>query len=356
MTKTSKTILWIVIVIIIIGGIWYGVSRKSKEEGVIKVGFTSALSGNYANIGKDILKGVEEAFSETDATKIFGKDIELIIEDNEADPSKAVTAYQLLKAKNAKIVMSSFSGVTAALNPLSREDKIILMYNAMTPTYAEENEYAFKVYAGASEEASAIVKAIKEKSGKIGLVYVNNPTTVIMYEKISNELDNLVSYGFDMKETDFRTIILKLRNAKIENLIITAYPNQILNFIRQSVELDYSPKYIFVNSDGVDREVINNVEEYLSKNTIYVTIGYGEEPQDIYYIFGYDLAKILIEGMKRCQDIGRQPDNSECLKGELLKIKIKGKSGFISMERSGIAVVLPGYYTVVNKKLVPFEE
>lgn len=356
MTKTSKTLIGLIVAIVVIGGVWYGVSKKSEtpvEKEPIKIGFMSALTGNYADMGKDILRGVNEVIVETNEIGLFDRKIEVLVEDNEADPTKAVSAYQLLKAKNAKIIFSSFSGVTGALNPLSKQDKIILMYNAVTSSFAEENEYAFKVYANVEQEADILISGIKNIDQKIGLAYVNNPSGNLLLEKLGEKLD-IADYSFDVKETDFKTIILKLKNENIKQLIILGYPNQILTFVKQTVEIGYSPQYIFANSDGSVSEVVNEVESYTKASTIkYITVGYGTDDQN--YLFGYDLAKVLIEGMKNCQTKNEEIDNQECLKQELLKVNIQGKSGSLTMNKRGVAVVSPGLYIIQNKDLVPYK-
>jgi len=244
--------------------------------------------------------------------------------------------------------------VTGALNPLSKVDKTILLYNAVTPSFAEENEYAFKVYANANQEAELLAEILKNQNQKIGIAYVNNPSANLMLDKIKEELD-LVSYTFEVNETDFKTIILKLKEAEISNTIILGYPNQILDFVKQTIELDYTPENLFANSDGSVSEVVNEIEDYLIDTNIkYVTVGYGSKDQN--YLFGYDLAKVLVEGMKQCQEITGEPDDIKCLKQELLKVKLQGKSGALQIDESGVAIVSPELYTVKNKELVPYEE
>ena len=352
MSNTPKTILWLIIIIVIVGGVWYSASRKATEE-TIKIGFMSALTGNYADIGNDVLRGVNQAIAEANQEGVFSRDIGILIEDNEADPTKAVSVYQLFKAKNAKIIFSSFSGVTGALSPLAKQDNIILMYNAVTPSFAEENDYAFKVYANVDQEAGILIDNIEMIDEKIGLAYVNNPSGNLLLEKLEPKID-IVSYSFDVKETDFKTIILKLKNEDIKQVIILGYPNQILDFIKQTVELEYSPQYIFANSDGSVSEVVDEVESYIAASTIkYITVGYGTKDQN--YLFGHDLAKVLIEGMKKCQAQQEEPDNTECLKLELLQVEIQGKSGPIAINESGVAIVSPELYTIENKELVPYE-
>ncbi|MDD5163163.1 MAG: ABC transporter substrate-binding protein [Candidatus ainarchaeum sp.] len=346
----AKITLGICIIGIIAAIFIAGCAQPTQEE-TIKIGVSETLTGANADIGNDVANGVKDAFSGINAEQIFGKKIELLTEDNTGDVKKAVSDYQAFKMQNVRIVFSAFSSIIGALNPLSKQDKIILMYNAVTPSFAEENEFAFKVYANAPQEAETILAAIKNKNERIGIAYVNNPTTAIFYEKFSKELTEIAPYSFDIKETDFRTIILKLKEEKINTLILLGYPSQILNFVKQAVESEYYPENIFVNSDSTVKEVTDKIGDSLSGTKIkYFTVGYGLENQN--YIFGYDLAKTLIEGMKKCHELGKIPDDADCLKEELKKIKIEGKSGVIDMNNSRVAVVTSKLFSVQNKKLV----
>lgn len=356
--ETKKTIWYLPVIIIvalalIIFGLFMWQGKKATSE-TVKIGFMSALSGNYASMGNDILRGVQDGIKKYDPKKNLGRDVELLVEDNQANPQIAVTAYQSLKQKGAKVFFASFSGIVGALNPLSKEDKIILMYNAVPSNYAEENEYAFKIYADAVQESDFIIKSIKEKGNDstTGIAYVNNPSTQIMHKEFADKLGNIPSYSFDVKETDFKTIILKLKNEKIKNVILLGYPAQLLSFLKQSSELEFTPQNFFVNSDGVVAEVIDFAGEYLSKmKTNYFTVGYGENPREIYYIFGHDLSAVLMQGMKRCRDLEKELDDAECLKSELLKVEVKGMSGDVEITSSRKSLLSPSLYILKDKEL-----
>ncbi|MFA5992083.1 MAG: ABC transporter substrate-binding protein [Candidatus Pacearchaeota archaeon] len=360
--KTKKKVLIIIVVALIVIIVSAGFLIKNGTIGkpvlgkeTIKIGFTTALSGNYAYIGEDVLRGVKEAIDESNNKEVLNRKIELLIEDNQADPKTAVTSYQLLKSEGVNVVFSSFSTITEALSPLANQDKTILMYEALPTTYAEKYNYTFKVYSNANQEAEAITNAVKKSNDKTAFVYVNNPATIALRQIFVQKMGNMEEYKFEVNDDDFRTIILKLKSNNVENVILNGYPKQILAFIKQSVELDYNVKKIFVTSDGGSKDVVDNVESSLNNSKIeYILVGYGPQSKEIYYVFSYDSAKVLIEGMKSCQNLGKRADDPECLKIELQKVKINGKSGFVDMNNSRIAQMSPQLYTVKNKELVPY--
>lgn len=49
MNKTTKIIIGVVVIILIIGGIWYWANRKPEEQKVIKIGFMGPLTGELAS-------------------------------------------------------------------------------------------------------------------------------------------------------------------------------------------------------------------------------------------------------------------------------------------------------------------
>ena len=329
--------------------------RVIADNNPVKIGFTTALSGNYAYIGQDVLRGTKDAINEANEKNILNRKIELIVEDNQADTKTAVTSYQLLKSKGVNIILSSFSSITEALAPLANQDKIILMYNAIPTIYAEKYDYVFKVYSNAPQEAEVIINEIKKSSGKIAVVSVNNPTSAIMKNIFSKELNNFKTYNFDINDNDFRTIIEKLKEDNIQNIIILGYPKQILNFVKQTVELNYDLKIIYTTSDGGSKDVVNDIESYIKDSGIkYILVGYGKQSKEIYYVFSYDMTKVLITGMKACQNLGKNSDDPECLKIELQKVKINSKSGIINMDNSRIAKLTPKLYTVKNKEIIVY--
>jgi len=194
------------------------------------------------------------------------------------------------------------------------------------------------VYANARQEETLALQWLRQRSEKMAVVYVMNPNTELLVTNLDDQL-RLQKHSFDMKETDFKTIILKLKDGGVDGVIVLGYTNQITSFVQQTIELGYHPHFIFSTSDGARKEVIQEIYLPLRENNItYVTVGYGYENQD--YLFGYDLMKLLIEAMKQCEE------NTACLKQELKTIKIQGKSGVVDMAGKNVATVSPKLYII----------
>jgi ABC-type branched-subunit amino acid transport system substrate-binding protein len=88
MSKTLKTILWLVVAVIVIVGIWYGVSKKQTvltTKKPVKIGYVAVLSGPAAQAwgfyGRD---SAEMAIEEINAKGNIK--LELILGDSAAKP------------------------------------------------------------------------------------------------------------------------------------------------------------------------------------------------------------------------------------------------------------------------------
>jgi len=149
-TKTTKIIIGVIIAIIIIGGIWYGVSRKPtpKEEEMIKIGVLADLSGDYVSLLRGVPRGVELA--KEDLEKETGRKIQLIIEDQKScDSKETVTIMNKFVSidKVDAVIGGTCSNTTLAAAPIANQNKIIMISPASSaPTISQAGEYVFRTY------------------------------------------------------------------------------------------------------------------------------------------------------------------------------------------------------------------
>ncbi len=128
MNKTIKIIIGVIIAVIVIGEIWYGVSRKPAEKGPIKIGFISALTGGAAAYGETEKNVVELALKEINDSGELNRKLEAVYEDGKCDGKEAVTAAQkLINIDKVKIILGGgCSSETLGAAPLAEANKVIL--------------------------------------------------------------------------------------------------------------------------------------------------------------------------------------------------------------------------------------
>jgi len=105
----------------------------SADKGPIKIGFLAPLSGGMAANGKDMLMGLEQYLDEI-KYQAAGRKIELIIEDDEANPAVGLTKSRKLVEKDGVHIMTGglMASSAYALAPYIDSKGIPMTYPIMS--------------------------------------------------------------------------------------------------------------------------------------------------------------------------------------------------------------------------------
>jgi branched-chain amino acid transport system substrate-binding protein len=106
-----------------------GLVRGQTEEGPIKIGFIVPLSGPLAQNGRDILNGFELLLEEINH-RAGGREIQLIVEDNEGIPAAGLTkARKLVESDGVHLMAGALLSSTGyALAPYIESMRIPMIY------------------------------------------------------------------------------------------------------------------------------------------------------------------------------------------------------------------------------------
>ena len=252
MSKTTKTILWVIVVIIIIGGIWYGVSRKPQNQPQspvgkepIKIGVLADLSGPSAWIGKYQREGIDLAISEiNEKGGLNGKKLIAIYEDDQGQSSQGVTAFNKLILQKPNVLVVSLSSVANSVLPLINRNKIPTFFVAVSlPNITDKSEWVFRTHIGSDDEAKIIAKFLERKFPKIdsvAVVYVNDEFGVggskIFQQKFPGKV--VVKEAFSKTQSDFKTIVAKIKNSNAKAIYILGYTLAVPNLLKQLKEMN----------------------------------------------------------------------------------------------------------------------
>lgn len=151
----------------------------------IKIGLITALSGESAQAGEALTRGMTIAIDEINAQGglLGGRKLELVRRDDEANPAKGVLAARELiyKDKVAAIFGGLDTPVSMAIVPLINQAKMPFMGPWAAGTGITHNganpNFAFRVSAVDEEVDLAMVNYAAKtfNSKKAGLILVNNP-------------------------------------------------------------------------------------------------------------------------------------------------------------------------------------
>lgn len=154
------------------------VGTASAQDGPIKIGVVTPLSGTYAPIGQQVRWGLELATEEVnEAGGIMGRQVELIFEDSEANPAIAVQrAERLIEAEDVDFITGTVnSGATLAAGQLAERSGKLL---ATTVSFADSitgdqcSPNVFRVNARAGQQSAALAAWVTQQNPEAKVYYL----------------------------------------------------------------------------------------------------------------------------------------------------------------------------------------
>jgi branched-chain amino acid transport system substrate-binding protein len=384
MNKPTKIIIGIIVAIIVIAGIWYGVSKKpepvKKEEKVIKIGAMADLSGNYSQVLRGIPRGTELAVEELKKS-LKNVKIELVMEDiKSCDTKEAVTVMNKFVSvdKVDFVVGGTCSNTTLAAAPIAEQTKTVLISpssSAEPITYA--GEYVFRTYisdALRAKEAGKLAYTLGKKKMAI-ITDISNDATVKGSEGTRKEFASLggivvTEEKITKDQLDFRTIITKIKNANPDVLLISITgPNQIALVAKQLKESGVNIQLISPFETVEDSQVIK-VAGNAVEGLIYIMPGnppetekykalqkayqekYKEEEMPSYVAEAYDAVMLGVKAVLASNG------TKEDIKNKLFEVSktYEGVSGNVTFDENGDVTKPVMFKTIKNSQFVPYEK
>lgn len=109
-----------------------GAGPALAQKGPIKIGFLAPMTGGAAQVGKDMVNGLNMWLDEN-GRKIAGRPVEVIVEDTQGQPQTALTKLRKLVESDKVQVLAGglFAHVGYALAPKVDEYKVPMLYPIM---------------------------------------------------------------------------------------------------------------------------------------------------------------------------------------------------------------------------------
>jgi len=370
----NKTIIWLIVAIVVIAGIWWGVSRRPTEEEVIKIGAILDLSGPAVSDNLKIKKGIELAVDEINSEGgINGRKVEISWEDDKCDAKEGVSAIHKMLSlyKFPVIIGGSCSSVTLAIAPIVKENKIVLVSPYSTnPQLTDAGDYVFRTVPSDIFEAGLEAEFAVKNLGleRVGILYVNNDYGKGLADIFSSQIEELggevlIKEPYNLDSSDFRSHLVKIKNKNPELIYIAGYQQALINILKQIKELGVTTQ-LMANSLMDDPQIIKEVGDAAEGVIIGSTFfdpteefqfrfqtRYGEKG-GIFEAIGYDTLKIVATAIKN------EGYESDSIKKGLYEIEYNGALGdHLTFDKNG-DIVWPKLTikTVKNGQIVPYEE
>lgn len=339
-----------------------------EETKTVNIGAILPLTGSASIWGKNAQMGMEIALEElNNQGGINNKKLLIQYEDSQSEPDKAVSALQkIISTTNIKVIIGDIaSSNVLAMAPIAEKNKILLLSpGASNPKISDAGEYIFRNWQSdaleAEVDASFAIKQLKWKNVAVSFVdnaygtglatyFINN------FEKLGGKI--MAKESFKQGETDFRTVLTKLNNLKIDGLYLPGYPPEMGRFLKQMVELGVKlnilsvqafddPEIIKIAGNGAegviysvptppdttDKIVYNFRNKYMSK--------FNKQP-GVCSDTGYDALKLIVEAIKS------NGYSSDGIKSYFLNLKdFNGASGMIEFDKNGDVLKPFSFYKI----------
>mgnify|MGYP003393494507 CR=1 FL=1 len=241
----NKYILAAAAILVVALGLVLGSARTDTTA--IRLGVIISETGVAASFGEMSHKGIVLAVQEINAKGgIDGRKVEVVFEDDQTNPTVALSAYQKLVSVDnvSAIIGSNFDFVTQPLFAAAKTGTVAVV-TPSSPYYAgyfEQNDNAFFMMTDLPSIVHTFDAYLKtQQYAKLGILRYPS----VFGEVFSRELGAAVDETYaEIGNNDFRTQILKLKSAGVDLVFLDMVANDPEQFLKQSRELGYSPKII----------------------------------------------------------------------------------------------------------------
>jgi branched-chain amino acid transport system substrate-binding protein len=155
-----------------------GFSLKDEKK-VIKIGWIGPLTGQSAVLGIDSVTAAEIAVKEiNEAGGVNGKQLVLLVEDDEYNTQKTITAYnKFVHMDGVNIILMNTYGSVFALKEQAKRDNVIIIDPLdCNSELANLNDNIFCLATDSEDIARVLAKEADINSENVGIVYFNGDT------------------------------------------------------------------------------------------------------------------------------------------------------------------------------------
>nr|WP_057927630.1 branched-chain amino acid ABC transporter substrate-binding protein [Burkholderia ambifaria] len=304
----------------------------NAQEDVVKLGFAGPLTGQNANLGKDVERGARMAADDLNANPpvIGGRTvrIELQVEDDAGDPRQATQVAQRLVDAGVKGVVGHFnSGATIPASKIYYDARIPEISQSSTnPKYTQQGfDTAFRLVANDGQLGSVLGKYAVRKWNARSVAVIDDRTAY--GQGIADEfLKSATSAGAKLvsrqyttdKATDFRGVLTAMKGENPDVVFYGGMDAQGGPMIKQMQQLGMASKFmggdgictgelpdlagaalngrqvICAEAGGITPEYAPGMENFRKR----FKQKYGQDVV-IYAPYAYDAIMILVDAMKR---------------------------------------------------------
>jgi len=328
---------------------------------VIKIGHVGPLTGGIAHLGKDNENGARLAVDEINAAgglKVGDKTykLELVAEDDKADPKEGTLAAQKIVDSGAVAIVGHLnSGTTIPASKIYADANVTqISPSATNPKYTEQGfKTAFRVVANDNQQGAVLANYAADQLKAKTIAIIDDRTAygqglADVVEKVAKEKGiKVVAREFtNDKATDFNAILTKIRGAKPDVVMYGGMDATAGPMAKQMKQLGIksmflagdgvcSPEFIKLAGDAagiLHCSMAGEAVEKMPKGADFVAKYKAKFNQDvqIYSPYAYDAVYVIADAIKR----GGKADRA-AITAAMPATNYEGVTGTISFDEKG---------------------
>jgi len=241
-----------------------GLASQVMAETPIKIGVVTPLSGTYAGIGQPIRWGMEMAAKEiNEAGGIAGRQLQLIFEDEEANPAVAVQrAERLIQVEKVDFLTGTVnSGSTLAVGQLGERNNTLV---STTVSYADSitgercSPNVFRVNARAEQQSIALAAWLAKSKPDARVFYIGpdyemGRSTVAAFKAKAEQygLKTVGEFFAPLDAKDYTQYFNQIRAARPDVIYTSVAGNDTVRLFSQLAEFGLMRDVTMIGSAGV---------------------------------------------------------------------------------------------------------
>ncbi len=331
----------------------------AETKGTIKLGGLAPLTGTYTEYGTGFKVGFQMAIDEVNAAGgANGWMLSIDLKDSEGDPVTSSTlATQFAEDESYLAILGDFtSGCCKANAPIvDRYGLVQLSPTASAPDYAAMSKYCFSIMGRQDVEAPFMARTVIKKylgAQKVAVVRVDSDWGLASYSNFEKQalaegLEIAAHETYATGETDFSSIITKVRAANPDVLLVLDQGNSVAAIFNQADASNWEIQHVSLGP-GTSAQLVSQLidpDNLIVTSPFFFDKGNAEQmawyesfktiagfAPTIHPACAYDCAKIIAQAIT---EIGDAPITRDAIRDAVQNIDFNGLTGRIRFTPDG---------------------
>ncbi|HEU5464307.1 MAG TPA: ABC transporter substrate-binding protein, partial [Candidatus Binatia bacterium] len=220
--------------VLLLAALLVGAALPGFAQSQIKIGAAESLTGNAAQYGVSIRRGLELAAAEINAAGgVNGRRIDLVVENEQGKKEEAINVFKKLIFQDKVLMLfgPTLSNSAQASNPAAQAARVVVFGTSNTADgITSIGNYVFRNSVTEADILPVTLRLAAQKTGlkKVAVLYGNDDIfTKSGYDNFKKALQDLkipvtVTETFAKGDADFKPQLTKIKSSGADAIVLSA--------------------------------------------------------------------------------------------------------------------------------------